>query len=111
MADPGGKVLKMKWQTTRNFVDSSVFAMRHMEMYKWDGHVFDTGLMVEGVGQQKQLQDLRYKILTKMLLSKVNLMKNDVNKEVDEYTRLAGFEKQRLKVNVVNRIEERLKIS
>lgn len=74
--DPVIKILKMSWRTEANFVDCGVFAMRHMEVYKGNGTVgFDTGFLKEDSDQKKQLDGLRVKFLTKLLLSDLNMIR------------------------------------
>lgn len=110
MRDPFHKILKMSWRTDTNFVDCGVFAMRHMEMYKGDGLVgFNCGFNNNEKEQKKQLNELRVKYLAKILLSKLNLNKTMLHFETEEYEKLAGFEKQKLKIDAVVRIEERLR--
>lgn len=107
--DPVIKILKMSWRTEANFVDCGVFAMRHMEVYKGNGTVgFDTGFLKEDSDQKKQLDGLRVKFLTKLLLSDLNMRKNEIMKESEEYEKLPGFEKAKLKADSLERIEARL---
>ncbi|GJZ58913.1 ulp1 protease family, C-terminal catalytic domain-containing protein [Tanacetum coccineum] len=61
--------LEMAWRTTNNNKDCSVFVMRHMETY--DGTIlasWNPGLKPEGAGQDAQLDDLRKKYVTRLLV-------------------------------------------
>lgn len=76
--------LEMKWRTIYNGVDCGIFVMRHMETYmgqrcnKWD-----CGLDDESDTQTDQLNALRVKYLTKILLSKINILRDKVITEAD----------------------------
>ena len=60
--------LEFSWQTRYNCVDCGVFLMRHMEIYKGLNKMED-GLAPEGVAQQEQLNELRRKYATKIMLA------------------------------------------
>ncbi|KAL8196877.1 hypothetical protein R6Q57_024374 [Mikania cordata] len=84
--------LDLPWQTYKNFVDCGVFAMRHMETYKGqpiNEWAKDCGLKEEAdqyvIGQ---LNDLRIKYLSKMLLSDVNLLRDKVMSQLEDFKRL-----------------------
>ncbi|KAL4591985.1 hypothetical protein LXL04_004962 [Taraxacum kok-saghyz] len=64
--------------TKKNKVDCGVFVMRHMKTYKGE-HMdkWDARLEIkDGGSQQEQLNELRRKYVTKMLLSDMNLKKD-----------------------------------
>ncbi|PWA32065.1 ulp1 protease family, C-terminal catalytic domain-containing protein [Artemisia annua] len=102
-------ILKMGWRTNMNIVDSGVFVMRHMETYQGNG-MFDykSVLKTEAVGHKEQLDELRLKYLAKILLSDLNLVRNDVKAEAEAYHSLPATEKRRLKREALNKIQGRL---
>ncbi|KAL8244170.1 hypothetical protein R6Q59_010428 [Mikania micrantha] len=72
-------LLDLSWKTTKNGVDCGVFSMRHMETYMGGGlKKWKTGLNQESESQSRQLNQLRFKYLCKILLSNVNILKDDV---------------------------------
>ncbi|KAL8214201.1 hypothetical protein R6Q57_003650 [Mikania cordata] len=86
------KKLEMPWQTEKNFVDCGIFAMRNMETYmakemkEWKE---DFGILDESSGKQHdQLLDLRFMYLSKKLLSDVNILHDEVTKEVKMFEAL-----------------------
>ncbi|KAL8188548.1 hypothetical protein R6Q57_029836 [Mikania cordata] len=100
--------LDLAWQTDKNFVDCGVFAMRHMETYKgkpineWAN---DCGLKEEAdqcvIGQ---LNDLRIKYLSKMLLSDVNLLRDKVMSQLEDFEKIDISEREKLKKGAEKRI-------
>ncbi|PWA51704.1 hypothetical protein CTI12_AA459710 [Artemisia annua] len=74
--------MKMPWQTKHNFIDCGIFAMRHMETYSGKKD-FDAGFVKEGAEQDQQIEDLRKKYLSKILLSDYNENKHVVESEVE----------------------------
>jgi len=73
--------LKMEWRTKSNNVDCGVFAMRHMKTYKGTGLAgWQSGFCKEEQNdhQQKQLNDLRHKYTTKLILHDINECKKEV---------------------------------
>ncbi|KAL8264833.1 hypothetical protein R6Q59_022963 [Mikania micrantha] len=103
----------LPWQTDKNFVDCGVFAMRHMETYKgqpineWAN---DCGLKEEAeqsvIGQ---LNDLRIKYLSKLLLSDVNLLHDKVMSQLEEFEKIDISEREKLKKGAEKRIIQRIK--
>lgn len=89
-------IIKFPWKTKINIKDGGVFAMRHMETYRGTTD-FNAGFAKEGQEQSKQISDLRLKYLAKILLSSVNEHKKAVTKEVEDYSRLPDFEKEKRK--------------
>ncbi|KAL8215373.1 hypothetical protein R6Q57_004822 [Mikania cordata] len=72
-------LLDLSWKTTKNGVDCGVLSMRHMETYMGGGlKKWKTGLNPESEAQRRQLNQLRFKYLCKILLSNVNILKDDV---------------------------------
>ena len=72
--------LKMRWRTTRNGADCGVFAMRHMETYYGNKH-WRCNLSTEGAEQDRRLRRLRFKYLSKILLSDTNQLRDTVAKK------------------------------
>ncbi|GJU19627.1 ulp1 protease family, C-terminal catalytic domain-containing protein [Tanacetum coccineum] len=101
--------LEMAWRTTNNNKDCGVFVMRHMETY--DGTTlasWNPGLKPEGAGQDAQLDDLRKKYVTRLLVWKNNILKKKVLAEADIYYKLTPENKEDLNGYALERIEERL---
>ena len=70
---------------------------------------WDIGLKPEGDGQDAQLEDLRKKYVTKLLIwKKKNILKEKVLAEADYYDRLQPNIKSEVSEYALNRIEERL---
>ncbi|PWA50410.1 hypothetical protein CTI12_AA472920 [Artemisia annua] len=101
--------LKMSWQTSNNYIDCGIFAMRHMETYSGKKD-FDAGFIPEGKEQKKQIEDLRKKYMTKILLSEFNENVHVVESEIEDYHRLTLKEKKMLQdksaKNIANRASE-----
>ena len=75
--------IKLPWETKNNFIDCGIFAMRHMETYSGKKD-FDAGFVKQGAEQDKQLEDLRKKYMSKILLSDYNENRHVVESEVEE---------------------------
>ncbi|KAJ9548708.1 LOW QUALITY PROTEIN: hypothetical protein OSB04_021251 [Centaurea solstitialis] len=79
------KIQKMSWRTS-NQVDCGIFAMRHMETFmggnllKWH-----CGFDQEGDKQKLQIEYLRIKYVSEILLSNVNCNKEFVTAEVEKF--------------------------
>ncbi|PWA44876.1 hypothetical protein CTI12_AA526360 [Artemisia annua] len=80
--------------------------MRHMETYLGNKD-FDAGFVPEGKEQKKQIEDLRKKYLTKILLSGYNENRHVVESEIEEYQCLTLREKRMLQNNSAKNIAER----
>ncbi|KAF5767134.1 putative papain-like cysteine peptidase superfamily [Helianthus annuus] len=108
--------LELPWQTLYNGIDCGIFLMRHMETYNGThvGHWMCglsnerdvTGLVLPD--QAREIEDLRKKYLSKMLLSDVNTERGQVEQEVQEYALLDEDDRLRMEENAINRIAERL---
>ena len=79
--------LKMDWQTKENVNDCGIFVMRHMETFKgrpmtrWQCGIINK----ESKEQSKQLNNLRRKYATKILLSDMNVKKRYFIGEAEEF--------------------------
>ncbi|KAM0050759.1 putative Ulp1 protease family catalytic domain, papain-like cysteine peptidase superfamily [Helianthus debilis subsp. tardiflorus] len=108
--------LKFPWQTRYNGIDCGIFLMRHMETYngtsvkEWRcGFSAERNIKGEVLGnQEKEIEDLRKKYISKMLLSDVNTARVDVEREVKEFADLDEDERAKLEEDAVVRICERL---
>ncbi|PWA49120.1 hypothetical protein CTI12_AA484170 [Artemisia annua] len=98
--------VKMSWQTSNNYVDCGIFAMRHMETYSGNKD-FDAGFVPEGKEQKKQIEDLRKKYMTKILLSEYNENIRVVESEIEDYHRLTLKEKKMLQDKSAKNIADR----
>ncbi|KAL8223125.1 hypothetical protein R6Q57_020524 [Mikania cordata] len=101
----------MPWQTEKNFVDCRIFAMRNMETYmakeikEWKE---DCGILEESSRKQHdQLLDLRYKYLSKILLSDINILHDEVTKEVKKFEELDEEVNKQMRRNARERIQKR----
>ncbi|PWA63495.1 hypothetical protein CTI12_AA353530 [Artemisia annua] len=98
--------VKMSWQTNNNYVDCGIFAMRYMETYLGNKD-FDVGFVPEGKEQKKQIEDLRKKYMTKILLSEYNENIRVVESEIEDYHRLTLKEKKMLQDKSAKNIADR----
>ncbi|KAK1417056.1 hypothetical protein QVD17_26178 [Tagetes erecta] len=104
------ELLQMPWRTQSNFIDCGIFAMRHMETYYGTSlKDWNCGLLKESEKQKLQLTDLRYKYLTKILLSDINILRDKVTSKVKEYAALDQIEREMMKLKARERIKERMK--
>ncbi|MFS7901927.1 putative Ulp1 protease family catalytic domain, papain-like cysteine peptidase superfamily [Helianthus anomalus] len=78
MADAKLTRKKLEWETTDNFNDCGVFAMRHMEMYGGSDVQFECGFSTRKDIQGTQLKNLRMKLATRVLLSESNVYRGHV---------------------------------
>lgn len=69
---------KVDWATKENFTDCGVFVMRHMEMYQGTDGQFDCGFSNKESEQRAQIVGLRMKYGARILLSDVNVLKQNV---------------------------------
>ncbi|PWA41312.1 ulp1 protease family, C-terminal catalytic domain-containing protein [Artemisia annua] len=87
--------MQMKWRTKNNHVDCGVFLMLHMETYhglmNWE-----CGLFSESDKQKRQLNLLRAKYATKILLSELNLIKNKFLKLVQAFEKKSEDERRKM---------------
>ncbi|XP_035830816.1 uncharacterized protein LOC118480200 [Helianthus annuus] len=108
--------LEMPWRTKNNVIDCGVFLMRHMETYKGvSGKGWECGFSNEctdageiSYKQSKEIDDLRRKYITKMLLSEGNEYRGFVKAEVAKYNKLSADEKKRLESKAYDTILARL---
>ncbi|KAL8210167.1 hypothetical protein R6Q57_006899 [Mikania cordata] len=100
-------LLDLPWKTTINGVDCGVFSMRHMETYMGGGlKRWKIGLNPESESQRRQLNQLRFKYLCKILLLNVNILKYDVVIQARDHDSLDQKKKQWPKT-VLNQIKSR----
>ncbi|MFS7954208.1 hypothetical protein Hanom_Chr07g00627571 [Helianthus anomalus] len=108
--------LEMPWRTKNNVIDCGVFLMRHMETYKGvAGKGWECGFSNEctdageiSYKQHQEIDDLRHKYITKMLLSEANKYRGFVKAEVAKYNKLSTDENKRLEAKAFDAINERL---
>ncbi|KAL8226975.1 hypothetical protein R6Q57_016807 [Mikania cordata] len=83
--------------------------MRHMETYMGGGlKKWKTGLNTESDAQRRQLNQLRFKYLCKILLSSINIVKDDVLVQARDHDSLDQKKKQWPKT-ILNQIKSRQK--
>ncbi|KAL8200189.1 hypothetical protein R6Q57_011528 [Mikania cordata] len=102
------KKLDMTWQIEKNFVNCGIFAMRHIatymgkEMKEWKEYC---GLLDESSGKQRyHLLDLRYNYLSKILFLEVNILHDQVTKEIKKSEELDEAVKKQMIRNAHKRI-------
>ncbi|KAJ0683436.1 hypothetical protein HanPI659440_Chr16g0658261 [Helianthus annuus] len=103
--------LEMPWRTKHNVIDCGVFLMRHMETYKGvAGKGWECGFLNECTDageitykQRKEIDDLRHKYITKMLLSDANEYRSFVESEVAKYKKLSADEKKEARSSSLRR--------
>ncbi|KAJ0786378.1 hypothetical protein HanOQP8_Chr02g0054771 [Helianthus annuus] len=106
--------LKFPWQTCYNGIDCGIFLMRHMKTYsgttveQWMcGFSPERDIKGEILPiKAKEIEDLRKKYLSKLLLSDVNTARGNVEREVQEFVRLDEDERVSMEVNAIERICE-----
>ncbi|KAM0052863.1 hypothetical protein Hdeb2414_s0007g00253311 [Helianthus debilis subsp. tardiflorus] len=81
----------MDWRTLQDGVDYGVFAMRHMETYKGKS-TWNPGFVNEDKKtiQDSQLRFLRYRYLSKIVLSNYNLIRKEVYDKAKEFAKTAS---------------------
>ncbi|KAL8217719.1 hypothetical protein R6Q57_021092 [Mikania cordata] len=74
--------LQLEWATTDNVTDSGIFAMRHMEMFMGSYKKFECGFKkVESQQKKKQINMLRKKYASRIVISSINVHREKVLKE------------------------------
>ncbi|KAF5811577.1 hypothetical protein HanXRQr2_Chr04g0182991 [Helianthus annuus] len=86
---------KLEWAMNDKFNDCGVFAMRHMEMYKGSDVEFECGFSTRKNIQDMQLQNLRMKIATKLILPEANVYKITVMYLAEKATQSLRDERMR----------------
>lgn len=71
----------MNWRTSEHHFGYGVLMMKHMESYKGEKN-WDCRLAVEGAEQNHQIEHLRRKYATKVILSDLNLLKEEFVKDM-----------------------------
>ncbi|GKC86809.1 hypothetical protein Tco_1147458, partial [Tanacetum coccineum] len=105
------KIIRLGYMTKKNFIDCGVFAMRHMETYMGGGEYNDLcELRRECKAQKLQLDELRLKYATKILLAEINQKKSDFEVEVEAYRQLPLEERQRLEEAAFETVKARVTI-
>ncbi|KAJ0677781.1 putative Ulp1 protease family catalytic domain, papain-like cysteine peptidase superfamily [Helianthus annuus] len=114
--------MEMKLRTKNNGIDCGVFCMRHMECYNgeeaenWDCGFHEEDEEPEIIDQGKthvskqkaQLEDLRRKFITKILLHDINKRKDFVIEDSKKFRKLSAKLKKQSYDPSLERIKERL---
>ncbi|KAL4561566.1 hypothetical protein LXL04_033735 [Taraxacum kok-saghyz] len=80
--------LKMNWRTRGNYNDCGVFCMRHMETYMGDSSGnWSCGLHKESAKQQQEIDYLRLKYLTNILLSGINQLRDKIIAQTEKFAK------------------------
>lgn len=98
----------LKWKTSGNGVDCGIFVMRHMESYM--GEIvskYVSGFVTESDEQKKQLNNLRCKYVTKLLLSDLNTSKDKVIEQAEAYHMIDEIEKMQISQTAIEKKKER----
>lgn len=72
----------MNWRTSEHHFGYGVLMMKHMESYKGQMN-WDCQLAVEGTEQNQQIEQLRRKYATKIILSDLNVLKEEFLKDME----------------------------
>ncbi|PWA39314.1 hypothetical protein CTI12_AA573110 [Artemisia annua] len=83
------RLVKIKWKTNYNDVDSGIYVMRHMETYLGN-EVFCHTLYKHKATLKGQLKMLRAKYLAKILLKDVNVNKKELIKAAEAFWIMKG---------------------
>ncbi|KAL4579736.1 hypothetical protein LXL04_015900 [Taraxacum kok-saghyz] len=82
------QILKMNWRTMGNYNDCGVFCMRHMETYMgYSSGNWSCGLHKESPKQQQEIDYLRFKYLTKILLSDINQLRDKIIAQTEKFAK------------------------
>ena len=99
----------MKWRIKQNHVDCAVFMMRHIETFMGESITkWECGLVEGGPEQKTQLENVRYKYLAKMMLSKINTRKDWVIKQMNEFAKFPPEKQKEILHHAKNTKEDRL---
>ncbi|KAL8226643.1 hypothetical protein R6Q57_016475 [Mikania cordata] len=95
----------LPWKTTQNGIDCG---MRHMETYMGGGpKKWNCDLMNESEGQSKQLNQLRFKYLCKILMSNVNFLKEDILVQSKKHDAMDEKKKKKCPKTILRMIKSR----
>lgn len=99
-------IMKLKWGTKKNDVDSGVFSMLHMESYMGQAVAsWKVGLSIESREQELEIHSLRLKYATKLLCHELNLHKKKMVDLAFEFDKM--YSKKERKAIVENAIKNR----
>ncbi|KAI3825097.1 hypothetical protein L1987_06573 [Smallanthus sonchifolius] len=102
--------MEMPWQTLENNIDCGVYMMRHIETFKGTAAKdCQYGLTNESEKQQHELNDLRRKYVTKMLLHDINISKEFIISKLKDYLKMDADVKRHLHGTARERMLQRLK--
>ncbi|XP_022014209.2 uncharacterized protein LOC110913694 [Helianthus annuus] len=91
------KKADFKWSTEKNHTDSGVFLMCHMDTYMGENiKEYHCGIFAKCSGQVNQLKVLRRKYATRILLSELNLKKEEILVEANHFHCLRKEEKNNI---------------
>lgn len=103
------KLVNISWKTRNNYTDCGVFIMRHMETFKGvTTSEWKAGFKLERFDQSEQIERLREKYASKILLSDTNELKEIVEKEIGAYLKLSNEDRRTLHADAETRIQERI---
>ncbi|XP_022022638.1 uncharacterized protein LOC110922724 [Helianthus annuus] len=102
------KRLEMPWRTEENYIDCGIYTMRHMETYFGEEN-WDCGFLSNEKFHKPQISELRKKFLTKMLLSEINTMKDDLIKHALEYEKMDDKVKAEHQKDLKEKMDQRQK--
>ncbi|KAK9078396.1 hypothetical protein SSX86_002453 [Deinandra increscens subsp. villosa] len=99
----------MSWRTKNNHIDCGVFIMRHMETFEGtELREWKFVLSNEGPDQTRELEDLRIKYVTKILLHEINTYKKHVTTGLQEYLNINADKRKLMREGAIARIGNRL---
>lgn len=105
-------MMRMIWQVAKPGHDCGIYLMRHMECYKGEGEgKWHTSFLGKQKNDETCLGRLRYRYLSKLLLSDYNIHKDEVLKMAAEFAKLDVYQKGLLcdqrRASEKRRLEER----
>ncbi|CAH9068265.1 unnamed protein product [Cuscuta europaea] len=87
------RILYMPWRHNSNHVDCGVYTLRHLETFRGQGHVWDSGFATaatnDGIkAQSETIQKMRVMYAAQVLLSKFNKERENILKKAKDYLKM-----------------------
>ena len=80
------KVIKFKWRTKKDKINCGLYAMIHMELYEFEDESWDIGIFdEEDPHHRTQMDVLRNRYITKMLLHEINKEQRKIFEYVEDW--------------------------
>nr|GEX16634.1 hypothetical protein [Tanacetum cinerariifolium] len=104
--DKPAKVLKIKWKTKKNKIDSGVYMMMHMELYQGESATFwKTDIVQENNRDyDMQMTSMRMRYTTKILIQEMNTKRGLMSRYAKKFSEDNKDEKiKKMAENAINR--------